>query len=210
MNEIAGEFYDALTSLDDAGIEAAFQKAVGKAGAIKAVEELMVPALASLGDEWISGKVALSQIYMGSRICEKLVERALPPFSGNRNSHPRMAIAVLSDFHTLGKRIVLAILRASGFAVLDYGRVDTNELVERVIGDDVGILLISVLMLPSALKVKAVRSALATRGNIVKIAVGGAPFRFDPKLWNEVGADAMGATASDAVAIVRSWCEERP
>jgi methanogenic corrinoid protein MtbC1 len=32
--------------------------------------------------------------------------------------------------------------------------------------------------------------------------VGGAPFLFDDQLWQEVGADAMGKSASDAVAIV--------
>jgi methanogenic corrinoid protein MtbC1 len=32
--------------------------------------------------------------------------------------------------------------------------------------------------------------------------VGGAPFLFDDRLWQEVGADAMGKSASDVVAIV--------
>jgi hypothetical protein len=32
--------------------------------------------------------------------------------------------------------------------------------------------------------------------------VGGAPFRFDDQLWREVGADAMGLSASDALKIL--------
>jgi methanogenic corrinoid protein MtbC1 len=63
-------------------------------------------------------------------------------------------------------------------------------------------------MLPSALEVKAVRATLARRGHRVRIAVGGAPFLLDPELWREVGADAFGRSASDAVAIVRSWSPE--
>ena len=63
-------------------------------------------------------------------------------------------------------------------------------------------------LLPAALKVKAVRAALDARGSRVRIAVGGAPFLFDPELWREVGADAMGRSAADAVAIVRRWTEE--
>ena len=65
-------------------------------------------------------------------------------------------------------------------------------------------------MLPSALKVKAVRAALNARGSRVRIAVGGAPFLFDPELWREVGADAMGRSAADAMTIIRRWKEDRP
>jgi methanogenic corrinoid protein MtbC1 len=32
--------------------------------------------------------------------------------------------------------------------------------------------------------------------------VGGAPFLFDNQLWQEVGADAMGNSAAEAVTIV--------
>lgn len=177
---------------------------------MQAIEELMVPALIRLGEEWDHGEIALSQIYMSSRICEDIVERALPPMAAERKSHPRMAIAVLSDYHTLGKRIVLSVMRASGFEVIDYGRMDVAALVDRVLADEIEILLISVLMLPAALKVKAVRAALAARGARVKIAVGGAPFLFDQELWREVGADAIGRNAAEAVTIVRNWREAQP
>jgi methanogenic corrinoid protein MtbC1 len=64
------------------------------------------------------------------------------------------------------------------------------------------------LILPSALKVKEVCAQLKARGADVKVVVGGAPFLFDDQLWNEVGADAMGQSASDAVAIVERWMGE--
>jgi methanogenic corrinoid protein MtbC1 len=34
------------------------------------------------------------------------------------------------------------------------------------------------------------------------VVVGGAPFLFDPLLWREVGADAMGRSASEAPGII--------
>lgn len=210
MDELTSELYDALASLDRPRIEAIFQQAVGRGTPMQAVEALMVPALVKLGDEWNAGRIALSQIYMSSRICEDIVERVLPATAAERKGHPRPAIVVLSDYHTLGKRIVLSVMRASGFDVIDYGRMDADELVARVQADDIGILLISVLMLPSALKVKAVRRALdAAGGSRVRIAVGGAPFLFDAELWREVGADAMGRNAADAVAIVGRWLEDK-
>ena len=57
-----------------------------------------------------------------------------------------------------------------------------------------------------ALKVKELRELL---GSDVGIVVGGAPFRFDPLLWREVGADAFGRTAADAVNIVAHLAEAR-
>lgn len=208
MYELTLEFYDALTLLDRPRIEVLFQQAVSQKSPMQAIEELMVPALARLGGEWSTGTIALSQIYMGSRICEDIVERVLPAKAAERKGYPPMAIVVLSDYHTLGKRIVLSVMRASGFDVLDYGRMEVDALIERVLADNVKILLISTLMMPAALKVKAVRTALDVRNSQVRIAVGGAPFLFDAELWREVGADAMGFNAAEAVAIVQGWRED--
>lgn len=205
MHELANELHAALATLDRPRIEALFGLAVRREGAMRAIEDFMVPALTRMGQEWDSGQIALSQIYMSSRICEDIVERVLPAAAGGRKSRPRLAIAVLCDYHTLGKRIVLSVMRASGFDVLDYGHMDVEPLVARVLADEVDILLLSVLMLPAALKVKSVRAAFDARGAKVKIAVGGAPFLFDPELWREVGADAIGRNAADAVAIVQRW-----
>jgi trimethylamine corrinoid protein len=205
MDALAHELYDALAALDRPRVETLFQQAVSRKSPMQAVEQLIVPALFQLGEDWNAGNVALSQIYMSSRICEDIVERVLPTTAAARQGAFRQAIVVLNDYHMLGKRIVLSVMRASGFDVLDYGRMDVDELVERVLADDVRILLISVLMLPSALKVKAVRSALDAKGSRVRIAVGGAPFLFDAELWHEVGADAMGRNATDAVSIVQRW-----
>ncbi|MDD5034657.1 MAG: cobalamin-dependent protein [Methylococcaceae bacterium] len=208
MDEFSSELYEALVSLDRLRAETLFQQAIGHKPPMQVIEELIVPALEQLGEKWNAGQIALSQIYMSSRICEDMVERVLPSMASGRKGHRHLAIVVLSDYHLLGKRIVLSVMRASGFDIFDYGRMDVDELVERVLADEVKILLISVLMLPAALKVKELRSALDAKGSRVRIAVGGAPFLFDPDLWREVGADAMGRTAADAVAIVHRWMEE--
>lgn len=208
MIHLTSELHDALAALDRPRIEALVQQAIDRSDPMHAVEEVMVPALIRLGNEWSDGRIALSQIYMSSRICEDIVERILPTPASVSKNQPRIAIAVLSDYHSLGKRIVLSVMRASGFDILDYGRMEVDELVERVLADNVKILLISTLMLPSALKVRDVRAALDARDSRVRIAVGGAPFLFDSELWHEVGADAMGRNAPEAVTIVRRWQED--
>ena len=210
MEAMIEEFRGALESLDRVGAEAVFARALARGTPIDAVEALVVPALMRIGDAWEAGRVALSQVYLSGRVSEALVERVLPPSDPDRKHQPRSAVVVLRDYHMLGKRIVHSVMRASGFEVFDYGRMDVDELVARVIADDVRVLMISTLMLPAALRVREVTEWLRDGGRTVRVAVGGAPYRFDERLWSEVGADAMGASAGDAVAIARRWMEVTP
>ncbi|MCX7144549.1 MAG: cobalamin-dependent protein [Proteobacteria bacterium] len=208
MEELIERFRESLESLDRIQAHALFKQAQLGLTPIEAVEQLVVPALNQIGAAWQAGSVALSQVYMSGRFCEELVEQALPFSDPDRKNQPRSAIVVLSDYHLLGKRIVYSVMRASGFELFDYGRMEVDELVERVLIDNVQVLLISVLMLPSALKVREVSERLRARRASIKIGVGGAPFLLDDQLWQEVGADAMGHSAADAAGIVQRWMEE--
>jgi methanogenic corrinoid protein MtbC1 len=173
---------------------------------IQCIERLVIPVLERIGEGWEHGRVALSQVYMSGRICEELVDTVLPPGDPAIKGQQKIAIAVLEDYHLLGKRIIYSALRASGFEVRDYGRMEVDELSRRARDDRIRVLLVSTLMLPSALRVKKLRVRLKELApgakNHVKIVVGGAPFRFDDQLWREVGADAAGNTAFDAVNII--------
>lgn len=201
-------FRESLESLDRVGADLVFKQALTHMTPIQAVEQVVGPALEQLGLDWEEGRVALSQIYMSSRFCEDIVDRSLPPSDPDRKKQPRSAIVVLSDYHMLGKRVVYSVMRASGFELFDYGRMDVDELVERAIADKIHVLLISVLILPSALKVREVCARLKEHDSGIKILVGGAPFLFDGRMWQEVGADAMGHNAAEAVSIVQSWMGE--
>lgn len=208
MNPWIKPFRESLESLDRVAAETLFRVALKSMKPIEVIEQVVVPALEQVGQAWEAGTVALSQVYMSGRFCEQLVEQVLPPSDPDRKHQPRSAIVVLSDYHMLGKRIVYSILRSSGFELFDYGRMDTDELVARVLNDRVRVLMISVLMLPSALKVRDVCARLREAQPPVKVVVGGAPFLFDDQLWREVGADAMGRNAAEAIAVVGRWMEE--
>jgi methanogenic corrinoid protein MtbC1 len=215
MNDFILPFREALESLDRVKADWAFREALNHRTPIQAVEQVVVPALQQIGAAWEDGSVALSQVYMSGRLCEELVERVLPPSDPDRKRQPRSAIVVLNDYHMLGKRIVYSVLRASGFELFDYGRMDVDELVARAIADQIRVLLISVLILPSALKVREVCDRLKASGTPTKVIVGGAAFLFDDQLWQEVGADAMGHSAAEAVTVIQRWmgdmqCTARP
>ncbi len=174
----------------------------GDEPALDRVEQLMVPALERIGNNWELGKASLSQVYVSGRMCEEVVDTLLPSLNDQRGERQRVALTVLEDFHLLGLRIVYSVLRASGRAPLSYGRMALEPLVERIKQDDIHLLLVSTLMLPAALRVKDLTARLRDEGLQTRVAVGGAPFCFDTELWREVGADAMGRSATDAIGIV--------
>jgi methanogenic corrinoid protein MtbC1 len=192
-----------LLTLDDGEASRLVSGACAGRSAVEVIESVIAPALDHLGRAWEAGTVALSQIYMAGRLCEGIVNAMLPELDGAGESRSPVAMATLEDYHLLGKRIVLAALRASGFAVRDYGQGTVEEIGTRAAADGIGILLVSTLMLPSALRVKDLRSLLSRRGSSARLVVGGAPFRMDPHLCQEVGADEVGTNTADAIAIVR-------
>ncbi|QTA93281.1 cobalamin B12-binding domain-containing protein [Desulfonema magnum] len=167
-------------------------------------DKIITPALEKIGEKWNAGDAALSQVYMSGIICEELLDTLLPKKKSSQSNSSSIAIVTFEDYHILGKRIVLSVMRASGFEVSDYGSgVQTDDLVEMVKNGGIKILLISTLMFPSALHIRNFREKLESLGLNIKIIVGGAPFRFDETLWKKVGADAMGRTAADAVKLTR-------
>lgn len=201
----------ALLGVDRVSAERMLTAAAAESSIDEVITTLVVPVLEQIGDEWVAGKVSLANVYMGSRICEEVMTSLFRSRAGAASRpHPRIAIAALLDYHLLGKKLVQLVLRSSGYDVLDLGQgITVDELVDRVKEAQVEVLLISTLMLPSALKVKELRQVLDDAGLHPQIVVGGAPFRFDEQLWKEVRADAMGASASDALRILETIDEER-
>lgn len=202
MNEAVEAFKDALLTLDRFAAREVLHESIDRLGLVPTLEELITAALADIGRSWEEGELSLSQIYMSGCICESLIDIFLPLGDPGRKSEPRLAVAVYEDYHMLGRRLVYSVLRSAGYDLRDYGRVDLESALRLVKQDRIQILFLSALMLPSALHIGELRRRLDQAGLPVRIVVGGAPFRFDEGLWHEVGADAMGRTASDAVRIV--------
>jgi len=201
----ADAFEQALLVLDRLAARRLLTELEGGESVMQRIETIMVPALERIGLAWERGSIALSQVYMSGRICEDLVDGLLQESGRPRKDQPKMAVAVLEDYHLLGKRMVYSTLRASGFALKDYGRMEAGALVRQALEDEIELLLISALMLPSALRVEKVKGLLDRSGSRTRVIVGGAPFRIDPQLGREVGADAVGNSAADAVAIIQRF-----
>lgn len=207
LTEYIGDFERALLFLQKQEAERIFLMASENYGPWEVASELVVKTLERIGDGWEQGSVALSQIYLSSMICEELMDKILPPGSSTRIDQPSMGIAVFEDYHVLGKRMVYSALRASGYELIDLGNgLKHQDILNLVEKHKIRILLLSVLMLPSALKIKELVPELRKRG--IRLMVGGAPFRFDESLWREIGADGTGKNPAEAVDVLKMLLEE--
>ncbi|MTW19780.1 cobalamin B12-binding domain-containing protein [Allochromatium palmeri] len=206
MSSSSDALLQALLALNRVQAQELLAQARAEYSPLEVIEILIRPALEELGQLWEGGDCALSQIYMSGRICEELLEElfgeALSDDLPETDGPPRLGIAVLEDYHLLGKQIVRTVLRAAGYRVHDYGRQDVDTLLEQVRADGIEVLLISTLMLPAALRVRTLIERLREVAPGVRVVVGGAPYRFDDQLWREVGADAVGLSAGDILPIL--------
>lgn len=204
MDGLITEFEEALLDMNRLRADRLIQQAAVSRPLLQCLETIIVPALEHIGIAWEKGDVALSQVYVSSRICEDLVLKYMPAKQPGLPGQPRLAIGVFEDSHGLGKRMVQAVLQSAGYQMLDYGVSLTEPaLLSRLRVDQVQVLLLSTLTLRSALSLGRTTAAARTVVPGLRIVVGGAPFLLEPELWREVGADAMGANAAAALKVIK-------
>jgi len=201
------EFEETLLAVDRVALRKLIGSEVG-VPSLQTMEDLFVPVLERIGRGWEEGRVSLAQVYMSGRLCEELVDGmdipAAPVAEGLR-----IAIAVMEDSHLLGQRLVYSALRVAGYSVRRYGSMTLEPLIKRVCDEGIGMLLVSALMLPSALRIGQLTERLRRASPDTRVVVGGAPFRFDDRLWLQVGAHDRGVAAGDAIGIVRGYVAGR-
>lgn len=205
MEQGVASFYEALLNIDRTKAAQIIENCFQKTQSLKTVETVITSALEQIGTNWENGVVSLSQVYMSGIICEQLVEQYFAGQENKKHQDFNIALGVLQDHHTLGKKIVGSVLKSSGFRFFDLGHgLSVDEMVQKTIQHDSKLLLISALMLASALKVREVRDKLDAAGHQVKIITGGAPFRLEPGLWKKVGAHATSKNASGVTKTIKS------
>jgi 5-methyltetrahydrofolate--homocysteine methyltransferase len=122
-------------------------------------------------------------------------------------SNSRVVIGtVRGDIHDIGKNIVIMLLKAALFDVIDLGTdVSAGRFVDAVLREKPDILAMSAMlnmtMLEMGTVVKEVEKAGLRKG--IKIIVGGAPVTTD--YARSIGADAVAKDAFEGVRSCRSW-----
>ncbi|HEY5860886.1 MAG TPA: cobalamin-dependent protein [Actinomycetota bacterium] len=173
------------------------------------LEEGMAVAMFDLGEMWKRGEVFLPEVVASAEVfkrCNAIVEPVL--LAQREEGDEANAIVVLAtvkgDLHDLGKNMVGAMLRTSGFDVHDIGKdVSADRIVEVVRELHPQIVGLSALLTTTVPYQQRVIEKLEAEGlrNQVKVMVGGAPVT--PEWAEKIGADGYANNAPEAVEIAK-------
>lgn len=166
-------------------------------------------ALVEVGNRYEQGQFFLPEMIVASEIMKAIVEEAQPFLKGDESDEKLGKIVIGSvegDIHDIGKNIVVFMLEAYGFDVIDMGvDVKASDFVKKVKEEQADILGLSGLLTAVFDNMKEVVDACEEAGlrDKLKIMVGGCYMQ--DNVVEFIGADAYGRDAQEAVNISLKW-----
>jgi len=181
---------------------------------IEALEKGLAKGLREVGDRFGQGEAFITELIAAAQAMEagaEALNEEIAKRGARRKAIGRCVIGTVEgDIHSIGKNIVVTMLRAAGFEVIDIGiDVSARVFVEKVKDSKPDIVGLSALMTTTMNKQKEIIDALSAAGlrRNVKVIVGGAPVTRE---WvEEIGADGCGLDAADAVRVALDLMKER-
>lgn len=217
LEQVIQQYNDAIIDTDrDTALEVVREALELGISPEEVVFEVVVPAIELMMQSISESQGAsLAQHFMAAQIASEVVDDMVPRFRSAPQIIGRVVIGTSQgDFHGLGKRIVSGCLKAMMIEVTDLGlNVAPERFVDEALARDAQVIAISSMMVHTARGengCRQVRRILQERGleERIRIAVGGAPYRFDPQLYREVGADAWAENGILASRVITGLIRE--
>lgn len=161
----------------------------------------MVPALREVGDQFSRGEAFVPEMLVSAMAMQAGVS-LIEPFLVSSGHEPVAKVCigtVKGDVHDIGKNLVVMMLKGSGFEVDDIGVDCRIEAFEAAVNRGAEVICLSALLSTTRKEMCPVIEHF--QGSSVKIVVGGAVVT--QEFADQIGADAYGKDASDAVRAVR-------
>ncbi len=162
--------------------------------------------LADVGRRYQAQEYFVSDLIMAGEVFKQAMTRIGTKFQ--TDSGPKLGSVVIGtvrgDIHDIGKDIVVSLLQASNYDVVDVG-VDAppDKFVQAARTSAARVVGLSGLLTISFDAMKETVDALKKAGLPVKVMIGGGPVT--EQVRAQVGADAFGADAQSAVALCNLW-----
>ena len=205
MEEVTTGIIEAIVKQDEEELSRVVLKGLEEGiDPMAIINEAITPGLRKVGDLFADEEVFLPELVLAGQIVTEtmhVLEEKIKGNSGNILNKGLVVMATVNgDVHDIGKNLVVLLLRAAGYEVLDLGKsVATRTIVEKVIELNPKIVGLSSLLSTTMPAQKQVVEAIVESGmrDQVKVLVGGAPVTRE---WAEkIGADGYAENASTAV-----------
>lgn len=175
---------------------------------LDAIEKGLAKGINKVGDDFAEEIVFLPELIMAADVMKagmKILDEKIKASGKERKSLGKVVLGtVKGDIHDIGKSVVGAVLQANGFDVMDLGTdVEEDIFIQAVVENDANCLGMSTLLTLPLMTMGEVIEKMEEKGlrRNVKVIVGGCPVT--QEFADEIGADAVGFDAKDAVKKVK-------
>lgn len=164
-----------------------------------------------VGDKFAAKEFFLADLIYSAEIFQEIMNTLGPALTLTDKSQIKGKVVigtVKNDIHDIGKNIVISLLRAAGFAVIDLGvDLPAETFVEAVKSEQPQVLGLSGLLTIAIDEMKNTIQALKDQGlrDNLKIIIGGGPM--DEKVREYVGADASTQDAVKGVNLIKEFID---
>ncbi len=171
---------------------------------LDAVEKGLAKGINKVGEDFGAGIIFLPELAMAADVMKQgaaILDERIKAAGAERASNGKVVIGTIKgDIHDIGKSVVAAVMQANGYDVVDIGiDVSIETFIEAVQEHNADILGMSTLLTLPLMEMEKVIVRLKEMGmrDSLKVIVGGCPVT--QEFADEIGADAVGFDAQDAV-----------
>jgi 5-methyltetrahydrofolate--homocysteine methyltransferase len=170
------------------------------------IKDGLVPGMDVVGEKFKNDELYLPEVINIATIFKSSVELIKPKLMSDQVASVGKVIigTVQGDMHDVGKNIVVVMLEANGFEVIDLGvDVPSQAFIKTASETEADVIGMSALLTTTMPKINEVIHELKEAGleGKFRTIIGGAPI--NQSFADEVGADAYGHDAIDAVDKIR-------
>jgi len=206
MTDEREDFINALVDLDETKCIELLKKRIAAKEDPKIILDDVRKATDIVGEKFEEGRFFVSDLMMAGEILKQAMEALKPAFGvGAMESKGTIIIGTVGgDVHDIGKNIVVALLEADGFTVIDLGVDEAPEVfVEAIRKHKPLVVGLSGLLTEATESMKETVEAITAAGlrDQVKIIVGGG--RTDEETREYTGADDWSDDAASGVKKFR-------
>jgi 5-methyltetrahydrofolate--homocysteine methyltransferase len=166
----------------------------------------LIAGMNVVGERFRTHEIFLPEVLLAARAMQRGIDLLKPLLI--EEGVPTVGKVVIGsargDLHDIGKNLVSIMLKGAGFEVFDLGNdVPAEKFVDAAVENDAEVIGMSALLTTTMASMREVVDLIGQRGldGKIKTIVGGAPV--SAEFAKEIGADAFGYDAANAVERVK-------
>lgn len=192
---------------NDAEVGELTQRAIDEGLAAEVIlNQGLIAGMDVIGARFRAHEIFLPDVLLAARAMHAGLDLLKPLFL--QDEVPSLGKVVIGtvqgDIHDIGKNLVGIMLEGAGFEIIDLGKdVAPEAFVDAAVADGAAVIGMSTLLTTTAPVMQRVVDLIDERGlrSSIKTIAGGAPV--SQQLVDEIGADAYGFDAANAVERVK-------